>query len=189
VTKHPLAELPRDERRRLLIRSGLRVVSTTVAFIVLYAATPIIGDSRLGAVLGLIAGLLVFLAVIVYQIRQILEADHPALRAAEAVAVAVPLLLVVFAYTYLSMSRNNPSTFNVRLDHVEAMYFTITTLATVGFGDIVATTDGARIAVSIQMLLDFIVLVAALRAVVFAARLGISRKQGQRLPPDPTDPL
>jgi hypothetical protein len=45
--------------------------------------------------------------------------------------------------------------------------------STVGFGDITPETNGARIVVSIQMLLDLVVLGAVVRLVVNAAKSGL----------------
>ena len=44
-----------------------------------------------------------------------------------------------------------------------SLYFTLTTLATVGFGDIAAKTSGARVAVMVQMVFDVAVLVGPSR--------------------------
>jgi hypothetical protein len=65
--------------------------------------------------------------------------------------------------------------FNQRLDHTGALYFTITTFSTTGFGDIVPVRDPARIMVSIQMIVDLVFLGAVVRLVAYAARSGISR--------------
>jgi hypothetical protein len=180
----PFAELPARERRRLGVRLILRVLATSVAFVLLYALIPVAGKSGARAIIGLTIGLIVFGAVIIHQVRAILVADHPGLQAVEAVAVSVPLVIVLFAFTYLALSENDPTNFSEPLDHVSAFYFTVTTLATVGYGDITPETPAAQIIVSIQMLLDFLVLVAVLRVVMWAARLGISRKHGTPMDPD-----
>jgi hypothetical protein len=54
--------------------------------------------------------------------------------------------------------------FTERLDHTRALYFTITVFSTVGFGDITPRADLARIIVSIQMLLDLVILGSVVRA-------------------------
>jgi hypothetical protein len=57
------------------------------------------------------------------------------------------------------------------------MYFTVTILSTVGFGDIAAKTDLARITVTLQILMDLALVVVVARAIVFAARVGVRRKE------------
>jgi hypothetical protein len=78
------------------------------------------------------------------------------LRALEAVVVSLPLLIIIFATTYVVLSRTVPSSFNEHLGKVAALYFTVTVFATVGFGDIVALTEQARIVVTVQMAVDLI---------------------------------
>jgi voltage-gated potassium channel len=167
-------------RRRLVVRSALRIGMTTVALLVVYAVTPVAGHTGIRALLELVLGLLVFGALLAWLVRSIIRADHPELRAAEALAVAVPVLIIVFAFTYLSVSEGHPASFSQPLDRVSAIYFTVTVISTVGFGDIVAKTDGARVLVTIQILLDLVLVVGIARTVVFAARIGVRRQQVAR---------
>ncbi len=64
----------------------------------------------------------------------------------------------------------------MRLDHVRALYFTISVFSTVGFGDIVPRSDTARVIVSAQMILDLALLGAVVRLIFNAAR---SRVEGR----------
>ena len=50
-------------------------------------------------------------------------------------------------------------------------------IGTVGFGDIVAKTDLARLIVSFQILLDLGLVVGLVRTMVYAARVGAGRKR------------
>jgi len=168
------------ERRRLAARSAGRIGLTTVVLLALYAVVPVAGKSGAAALVELMLGLLVFAGVLAWLVRSIVRAAHPELRAVEALAVAVPVLIIVFAFTYLSVSRANPASFSQRLDRVGAMYFTVSVISTVGFGDIVAKNDGARVLVTIQVLLDLVLVVGIARTVVFAARIGVHRQQAGR---------
>jgi voltage-gated potassium channel len=173
-------ELDRRDRRRLFVRSGLRIVGTIVLMLAIYAALPAASKTGIRVLVELIAGLLAFTGLLGWQVRSILDADHPEIRAVESVALAAPALVVVFAFTYLSLSHADPSDFSQHLDHVSAMYFTVTVVATVGFGDIVAKTDPARVLVTIQMILDLAVFVGIVRAIVWAGRVGVRRQQEAR---------
>jgi hypothetical protein len=88
----------------------------------------------------------------------------------------VPVLIFVFAYTYLSLYRANHSSFSEPLDHMGAVYFTVSGLSTVGFGDIVAKTDVGRLLVTIQILLDLVLVVGIVRTLWLAARIGARRQ-------------
>jgi voltage-gated potassium channel len=174
-----LHEDPR-ERRRLLVRSGLRISGVALGMLALYAVLPIPGTSGATALLGLIAGLLLFLVLVGWQLHTIVRDDHPVLRAVEAIAFALPLLIVVFAFTYLTISRADPQSFSEPLGRVDAMYFTVSTLSTVGLGDIAPTSSGARAVVTLQMLFDLALLAGLARLLILATRTGLRRKEGER---------
>jgi amino acid transporter len=111
---------------------------------------------------------------------------NPAIRAIEGIAGTAPLFVLLFAATYFVMARADPARFSIPdLSRTNALYFTVTIFATVGFGDITATTETSRIVVTVQMVLDLIVLGLGVRAFVGAVRLGRERA-GQR--GDPFDP-
>ena len=60
-------------------------------------------------------------------------------------------------------------------EHTRALYFAVTIFSTVGFGDITPKTDLARIIVSIQMLLDLVIIGAVVRLLLTAAQAGLAR--------------
>lgn len=173
-------ELGRRERQRLAVRSALRIVFSTTILIVLYTALPAVSRSGARPLIELLAGLLVFAGMLAWQIKSIIDAEHPEVRAVEALAIAIVLLIIVFAFTYLSLAHTDPKNFSEPLDHVSAVYFTVTVISTVGFGDITARTDIARIIVTIQILLDLGLLVGIVRTVIYAARVGVQRRHGER---------
>ena len=172
------AILPGDsrERRRLIVRSALRILAATVGLLVLYALVPIPGTSGAGALVALIVGLIVVVGLVGWQIRAITGAANPVLRAVEAIALALPLLTVVFAFTYLSISRADPAAFSEHLNRVDAFYYTVSTISTVGFGDIAAESGAARILVTIQMAFDLALIAGLVRLVVLATRIGLQRR-------------
>ena len=50
------------------------------------------------------------------------------------------------------MAALSAGNFSQPLNHTDALYFTVTVFATVGFGDITATTEAARLVVTGQMI-------------------------------------
>jgi FtsH-binding integral membrane protein len=95
-----------------LARSLLRVLLTTAVLLAVYAVVPVPGRSGASSLLRLLLGLVVFVAVVAWQLRSVTRADHPELRAAEALAVTFVLLVLGFAYVYLSMSHGNARNFS-----------------------------------------------------------------------------
>mgnify|MGYP000620812646 CR=1 FL=1 len=73
------------------------------------------------------------------------------------------------------------------LDKIDAFYFSTTTLATVGFGDIVPVSSTARVVVTIQMLANLALIGVALRLLsrVVESRVGSARRPSQG--PNPND--
>jgi hypothetical protein len=113
--------------------------------------------------------------VIVWQLFRVIGSEYPQLRAMEALGVIVVVFFVMFSSLYLSMSHSSRSTFTQPLDHMTALYFTVTIFSTVGFGDITARTDAARAVVTVQMILDLVLIGAVARLLLTAARSGIGR--------------
>ena len=123
---------------------------------------------------------MVFAVIVAIQVPIIVKADYPILRAVEALAVTIPLFLLIFSRIYLSNSLANSASFSQPLDHTTAFYFTVTVFATVGFGDIVATTNSMKLLVTVQMLLNLAVLGLVIRLVTSAAQRGVARKKEVR---------
>ena len=175
-----LEDLDRRQRRNVVTRSALRILVSVVVLFALYGALPAADRTGIGTLLELLVGLVILGALLAWQVLKIMGAEHPELRAAEALATAVPVVLIVFAFTYLSLSHVQPKSFSEPLNHVRAIYFVITVISTVGFGDIVPKTDAAMIVVSFQIMLDLVLLVGIVRAVFFAAQVGVRRRQSER---------
>ena len=71
------------------------------------------------------------------------------------------------------MEQSNPDGFNVdSLTRTDSLYFTVTVFATVGFGDITATSQVARVAVIAQMIFDLLVLGLVVKVFVGAVEIG-----------------
>ena len=170
-----ISELGRRERRRAVARTTLLVSVAWVGLIGIYYAVPSSSDSPAFDVIRLLVGLLLIAFVIAWQASHIVKSQLPELRAAQSLGVVMPLFLVTFSSVYLSLSDFSRRDFSQALDHTRALYFTITVFSTVGFGDITPTTDGARILVSIQMLLDLVIIGAVARILINAAKIGLAR--------------
>ena len=170
-----LVHLDPRERRRALLMALLRVVATWALLALIYFDEPLKGLTRSGPLASLGLGIVLVSVVLYFQTRSVSRADVPMLKAGEALATIVPLFLVMFSGIYLAMSLEDPATFSQHLDHVKALYFTITMFSTVGFGDITPGTDIARIIASVQMLLDMVILGVVVRSLLSAARNNLDR--------------
>ena len=157
-----------------LCRISLWVSVPFAAYFLIPARTSSVSDG----IPWLILQLVVFAVVVGVQVPAIIVAKHPVLRAVESLAVLVPVYLLIFARIYLANSLSDPSGFSRALDHTTALYFTVTVFATVGFGDIVAQSNSMRLLVTLQMLLNLVVLGVGIRLLTAAARRGVARRGG-----------
>ena len=105
----------------------------------------------------------------VWEVRAIAGSRYPGLRAAETLGLILPLFLVLFASTYFVMERASAASFTEPLTRTDALYFTVTVFSTVGFGDITAKSETARVVLIVQMLADLAFLGAGIRVLVGAA--------------------
>lgn len=169
-----LLELERGVRRSVVARSVVRMCASGVALLVLYAVYPDETSSGAGLVLELAFGLALVGLVLGFQIRSIVRADYPELRAVESVVLTVTVFLVVFSLVYLQLSSTDAANFSEPLDKVSAFYFTVSVLSTVGFGDISASSDTARVVTTAQMLLDVTLVVVVVRLIFGTARASLS---------------
>lgn len=165
-----LVDLEPAERRRAVVVCAATVVLSWVFIFGAYFALPIGRESGLRAVIRLGTDIALVGAVMSWQLRRISQALLPELRSIEGLGVIIAVFLVAFSSTYLAMSHQAATTFTMSLDHIQALYFTISIFSTVGFGDITPRTDAARLVVSVQMLLDLVIIGAVVRIIFSAAR-------------------
>ena len=168
-------DLDVPERRREALRVLLHVTSTWTVLAVVYFLAPLEGILGSGEVVRTLLSIVLLLMVSFWEIRSISRARIPQTRAIISLGTIAALLIVGFASIYLSLSRAQPGSFTENLDQIGALYFTITTLSSVGFGDIAPVTHTARIIASIQMLFDLILLGGIVRLLAMAARRSLDR--------------
>ncbi|MEZ5179102.1 MAG: potassium channel family protein [Acidimicrobiales bacterium] len=171
----PLAGDPR-QHRRALAGVALRVTAMTAVAFTVYGFMPVTDVGNAGVFVRLVACLLAFFLAIGWQVRSILGSAQPRLKAAEALGTAVVLLIVIFAYSYLTLSVSDAGSFTQPLGRADCVYFTITVLATVGFGDIAPVTSVARLVTSAQMVLDLVVIGLVVRVLFGAAQQEVARR-------------
>jgi len=161
------------QRRRRIVRGLLHAMVATALLTALYFTLPLDRLNSVPVGVSLSVALLVLLGVSIWQIRAITRNAHPGVRAIEALATTGPLFLLLFAVSYFLLAQDDPANFNTHtLTRTDALYFTVTVFATVGFGDITATSQVARRLVTGQMILDLLVLGLGVRVFVGAVQRG-----------------
>ena len=160
----PVAELPplveafdRDSWKLLARALGIPVLALFLFFI-----TPLDEDNWvLSAGLGIVATLIA-VPYALMRIRRIRIAEHPLGEALAVMSLLVSLVVVGFAGSYYSIS---VETSQIPAIHtrVDALYFTIVTLGTVGYGDIAPTGQEARLLVSFQIMVNLSLIATLIR--------------------------
>ena len=164
--------------RGALVRALLRAAGSTVVLVAIYYLLPLNHVPGWLAVTILVIGLMLLVGLVSLQVRSIVASPFPGLRAAEALATSVPLFLLLFAATYVVLATISATDFSEPLTRTDALYFTVTVFATVGFGDITATSEAARLVVTGQMIADLVIIGVAIRVIVGAVQRGRQRRPG-----------
>ena len=167
----------------------LRGLLVTTVLVVLYYLLPLDRPLDTGTAVRLLIGLLIFAGLTVWQVRAIAGARYPGLRAAETLGLIVPFYLLLFASTYFLMERASAANFTQPLTRTDALYFSVTVFATVGFGDIAAKSETARVVLIVQMLADLALLGAGVRVLLGAVRRGQQRRSDTRGGAGPGSPV
>ncbi len=168
--------------RRRVALGVLRALAAAVVLVALYYLLPLDHLSNVPLWVILAVGLVILLAVATWQLRLVLRARYPAVRASEALATTVALFLLLFAAVYYVMERATPTSFSHHLTRTDSLYFTVTTFSTVGYGDITAASQTARLVVTVQMILDLLALGLGIKVFIGAVQLA---RQGRPAPADP----
>jgi len=169
-------------RRRLVALGVLRSLAAAVVLVALYYLLPLDHLAKVPLWLILAVGLVVLLAVATWQLHLVLRSSYPGVRAGEALATTVALFLLLFAAVYFVMERATPASFSHHLTRTDSLYFTVTTFSTVGYGDITAASQTARVLVTVQMILDLLALGLGIRVFIGAVQLA---RQGRPAPAGP----
>jgi len=157
----------------------LAVVYFTVPLDVFRPSRPVLGWSVFIIALGVLALLLL------RQIGGVLADDRTGRPGLE-IPLLVALSLVVFAATYLTLARDPGQFQGVLRTRTDALYFTVVTASTIGYGDITPVGQNARVVVMLQVLYNFVFIAAALTA--FTTRMrerATTRVRRRATKPDP----
>jgi voltage-gated potassium channel len=172
-------DLPRARRRRIILWAVLRGFLNTTLLVVVYYELPLTERFGADAAVRVLIGLVVFVAITVWQVRGIIGSPYPAVKAFEALGLILPFYLLLFASTYFVMERTSAASFTEPLTRTDALYFSVTVFSTVGFGDIAPKSEAARIALIFQMLGDLALLGAGARLLLTAVQRGRQRRSSE----------
>jgi hypothetical protein len=171
--------------RSLYLGQVLRTTAAIILLLVAYYQAPLDRPLGLASGVAFIGALVTAALVVVLEVRAILASARPLLRAVRVIALGLPLLLVLFAALYITIDGQQAQAFSEPLSRTDGLYFTVTTFATVGYGDIAPVTELARIAVTAQMVVGVIAVGVIAKVVLGAVQVARQRNTAARSPAGP----
>jgi voltage-gated potassium channel len=121
---------------------------------------------------GVTTGFAAAVAVAAVRERRTSHLEGPVVADAHRIEHLVAIVLWAIALFVLVYARlaGIPGEFAGLDTRLDAFYFTFTTLATVGFGDVHATGQSARLVVTVQIAFNLLVLALAAQVIITAVR-------------------
>ena len=147
----------------------VEIVGLSVLALVVYFVMPLESDFAMwwaGLVVAGVVGALLPFAV--RRALRVLDSEHPLADAVASLALFVSLLAVSFSTVYFVLGTRYDGQLNGIETKIDALYFTVTTMSTVGYGDIVAVGETARALVTANILTNVVFLAMAVRIVSWA---------------------
>jgi voltage-gated potassium channel len=172
----PNQDHPSAAPRRIILWAILGGMLSTTALVVLYYLLPLDQPFGAGAAARVFIGLAVFTVIAVWQIKTIVSSRYPAARAFQAMGLILPFYILLFSSTYYVMERASAANFTEPMTRTDALYFSVTVLSTVGFGDITPKSEVARIVLIVQMLGDLALIGVGARLLLMAVNRGRQRR-------------
>ncbi|NIL77247.1 MULTISPECIES: potassium channel family protein [unclassified Rhodococcus (in: high G+C Gram-positive bacteria)] len=175
--RNPYSALTDQQRRALLRRAIARPLVTALVLTTVYFVVPM-KDIRDITTVALLALVLVVVGVVcAWQVVRVIRSDYPAVQAVEALAAVIPAYLIGFSTIYYLAYAASSQNFTEPVSRMGSLYFTMSVFATVGFGDIAASTDFTRAIVTVQMVCNLLIIALGGRLFVAAIRRGQARRK------------
>jgi hypothetical protein len=185
-----VATVARVTRDRMSPTAGTALLAVGVLAGILlmgvaYFRTPAAGLGVSDVVVGILlvlAAVGLMVGIFVTALRTVPRSRRPLLWSIALLLFLLTAFVLLFAYTYLSLETTYPGSVPGIGSHLDALYFTVTMLATVGFGDIVPASEVARAVATVQMLLNLVLLGAVARIGVSVGRQAAERRVREGAP-------
>jgi voltage-gated potassium channel len=161
----------------------LRLLLGALGMVVVYYAVPVgtqHSTGRLvGSVLLTLSGIAALGWAIVAQLRRQL---HSRSEDVHSLLMLLGLVAIVFALGYFVLDAHSPGQMRGVTTRTDSLYFTLSTLTTVGFGDVHAHGQLARGLVILQLLFDVVFVAALVSTVAGTIRSRTTHQEAGRKP-------
>jgi voltage-gated potassium channel len=157
--------------RRLWRDQRVRSLLGLVAILLVYFTAPVEGDSsvtRLVLDIAITIGAVVVVVMVTgREFRRMQVGESLRLTGAQ-LLIVLEIVLVVFSGLYYAMARHGTHEMAGLHTRVDALYFTATTIATVGYGDIHSVGQLARVVNTVQLVFDILFIAIFVRLIATA---------------------
>src|SRR5262245_40012674 len=162
-----------------------RAILTLTAVLVVYYAIPV-GEAPSAwgvfiSVVGLLAGMGILVHLTIRQVRRLAAArsDDEGIRI-ESLIFLIYIVVPMFAFGYFVLETADPGQFESLETKTDALYFSVSTLATVGFGDVHAADQLARALVTLQIAFDLVFVGAMVSLLTGLVRSRATTRRAER---------
>jgi voltage-gated potassium channel len=153
-----------------------------VAILLFYFLVPVSpGDAPVGELIGLAIGV-ASVAAVAWVIFSETRRANKRLKPIH-LLLAFELVLVVFSLGYYLLATSHPDQFVGLHTRLDALYFSLTTMSTVGYGDIHAAGQAARTIVTVQLAFNLVFIASLVALLQDQVRRGAWHRNNER----PTD--
>ena len=149
----------------------MRLLLAIIGMLVVFYTVPVSANESTGRVALSVSITLVGVAALAWGIfEQIKRQMRSRSEDIHTLLMLLPLAAVLFALGFYILEEQSPSQFEGLATRTDALYFTLSTVTTVGFGDITAHGQLARVLVMFQLIFNAIFVGAAASTIVGTIR-------------------
>lgn len=146
-------------------RSGLarimRSVAVLTSALLIYYGLPLRAIRAVPDVVGLVmfaVGVVGLVWLLLHQIRRLSARPDETGNRVQGLLSLIYLVVIVFALAYYLIELQAPGQFEGLETRTDSLYYTVVTLGTVGYGDVHAAGQVARIVTMVQVMFDLVVI-------------------------------
>lgn len=144
--------------------------------VVVYFVLPVQQESAVHAtalrVLATVLGVVAMGALVTRELRRQVQSGYD--RRLDGLLLAVIVVVVGFSLIYFLVNRNDPAQVSGLHTRIDALYFTMSTMTTVGYGDVHAEGQAARALVVVQLVFNLVFVTTAAALVSSRIRSAVS---------------
>jgi voltage-gated potassium channel len=126
------------------------------AVVVVYFVVPVSRELQRGTVIRILVAIVVLALLVAAVVRQLRLHIDDQDRRVDGLIVSITMVMAVFSLCYFTLEQRDAGQFGDLETRLDALYFTASTAATVGYGDVHAVGQAARALVLVQIVFNVV---------------------------------